>query len=298
MKPLRDGDVLWLHAAEGHLGADCRSGRKVSGNAIPVRWVTEGCMEHESQTSDVRLATATTDKSLLNDFSSISEHHTGNRSGTAASGVRHYPVTLFRYRVVKRVLDMVVVILALPLFIPALLIVAVLVRFTSPGPIFFSHRRICRDGAFFSMWKFRTMCVNSNEVLEQHLSRNPRARSEWSKTHKLRIDPRVTSVGLFLRRYSLDELPQVWNVLRGEMSLVGPRPIVAAEVEKYAECFDFYCRVKPGVTGLWQVSGRSKLTYDERVALDCDYVNQWSIFKDLRILASTVKSVVNQDGAY
>ncbi len=148
------------------------------------------------------------------------------------------------------------------------------------------------------MWKFRTMCVNSSAVLEQHLSSSPAARAEWTRNHKLKKDPRVTSIGLVLRRYSLDELPQVWNVLSGRMSLVGPRPIVAAEVERYADCFHCYCRVKPGVTGLWQVSGRSKLTYDERVKLDCEYVKHWSLLRDVKILFLTLRSVVNQDGAY
>ncbi len=155
-----------------------------------------------------------------------------------------------------------------------------------------------RGGAFFSMWKFRTMCVNSAEVLEQHLAEHPKARAEWNRTHKLRKDPRITRIGSFLRRYSLDELPQLWNVLAGQMSLVGPRPIVAAEVEKYGDCFDCYCRVQPGLTGLWQVSGRSSLSYDERVALDCQYVKQWSLSEDVKILTKTFSTVVNQDGAF
>ena len=180
-------------------------------------------MEHDSQASDARLVTAIADKSLLHDFSDDTQSRAGSRVVSAPS-TRHLPASLFRYRVIKRVLDIVLVILSLPVLIPALLLVAALVRFTSPGPVFFSHRRICREGTFFSMWKFRTMCVNSSEVLEQHLSRNPAARAEWSRTHKLRVDPRITSVGLFLRRFSLDELPQVWNVLSGEMSLVGTTP--------------------------------------------------------------------------
>jgi lipopolysaccharide/colanic/teichoic acid biosynthesis glycosyltransferase len=174
-----------------------------------------------------------------------------------------------------------------------MLLVALLVRWNSPGPVFFYHRRVCRNGAFFSMWKFRTMCVNSAEVLERYLAKHPKARAEWNRTHKLKHDPRITTVGRFLRRYSLDELPQAWNVLTGQMSLVGPRPIVAAEVEK----FSFYTRVKPGVTGLWQVSGRSKLTYDQRVDLDAKYVKNWSLSRDLWILLRTVLAVVN-DGAY
>ncbi len=210
----------------------------------------------------------------------------------------HQPASLFRYRIVKRVLDLCVIALCLPILLPALFLVGAIVKFSSPGPVFFSHRRICRQGAFFSMWKFRTMCVNSSEVLEEYLAKRPAAREEWNRTHKLRNDPRINSVGLFLRRFSLDELPQVWNVITGKMSLVGPRPIVAAEVEKYGQYFDYYIRVKPGVTGLWQVSGRSKLSYDARVKLDCDYVERWSLFRDARILLATVKSVANRDGAY
>ena len=208
------------------------------------------------------------------------------------------PERLFRYRVVKRVLDILVIVLMSPVLLPLLLTIAAAVRFSSRGPIFFSHRRIRRHGEFFSMWKFRTMCVNSAEVLENYLRSHPEAREEWQRTHKLRFDPRVTPVGRFLRRTSLDELPQLWNVLAGSMSLVGPRPIVAAEVEKYGEFFADYCLVKPGVTGLWQVSGRSHLSYPERVQLDRKYAHTWSLQGDFTILARTLSSVVNQDGAY
>jgi Undecaprenyl-phosphate galactose phosphotransferase WbaP len=208
------------------------------------------------------------------------------------------PAQLFRYRVVKRFLDLLLVFIALPVIVPVFAIIAILVVWSAPGPIFFSHRRIRKNGSFFSMWKFRTMCVNSTEVLEEYLSAHPKARAEWYATHKLRFDPRITPIGSFLRRYSLDELPQLWNVVTGTMSLVGPRPIVAAEVEKYADSFQCYCRVKPGLTGLWQVSGRSELTYDERVALDCDYVKRWSLARDLLILMKTFTAVVNQDGAF
>lgn len=208
------------------------------------------------------------------------------------------PSELFRYRVLKRTLDVAAVLAATPVLVPMLLALACLVMLTSRGPVFFSHRRIRQNGAFFSMWKFRTMCVNSAEVLEDYLSQHPAARAEWNKSHKLQHDPRVTPVGLFLRRYSLDELPQVWNVLTGQMSLVGPRPIVAAEVEKYKGAFTFYCRVKPGLTGLWQVSGRSRLSYDQRVALDQKYVQGWSMRRDLMILLKTIPSVLKQDGAF
>ena len=208
------------------------------------------------------------------------------------------PSELFRYRVIKRVLDVVLVLLCMPVILLVIATVAAMVALSSPGPIFYSHRRIRKNGAFFSMWKFRTMCVNSAEVLEEYLSDDPKARMEWNKTHKLRRDPRITPLGRFLRRYSLDELPQLWNVLTGQMSLVGPRPIVAAEVEKYGDCFNCYCKVKPGLTGLWQVSGRSSLTYDQRVKLDCEYVQHWSLMKDTIILLKTFSSVINQDGAF
>jgi Undecaprenyl-phosphate galactose phosphotransferase WbaP len=208
------------------------------------------------------------------------------------------PSVLFRYRVLKRCVDVALILLFSPVVLLVIGIVAVLVVISSPGPVFYSHRRIRRHGAFFSMWKFRTMCVNSAEVLEEYLAAHPVARKEWNKTHKLRHDPRITKIGSFLRRYSLDELPQFWNVLAGHMSLVGPRPIVAAEVEKYADCFECYCRVKPGLTGLWQVSGRSELDYDQRVALDCEYVNRWSLRRDMKILLKTAVVVLKQDGAY
>jgi len=208
------------------------------------------------------------------------------------------PSELFRYRVIKRCADIVLVLLSAPITLLALGLVSAMVMLSSPGPIFYSHRRIRKNGAFFSMWKFRTMCVNSAEVLEEYLSRHPEARAEWNKAHKLRKDPRITPIGSFLRRYSLDELPQLWNVLTGQMSLVGPRPIVAAEVEKYGDYFNCYCRVKPGLTGLWQVSGRSELSYDARVALDCEYVQRWSLSKDVVILLKTFSSVMNQDGAF
>jgi lipopolysaccharide/colanic/teichoic acid biosynthesis glycosyltransferase len=208
------------------------------------------------------------------------------------------PSEFFRYRVLKRCCDVCLVLVSMPLMLPLLGAVSAVVMWSSPGPVFYSHRRIRKGGAFFSMWKFRTMCVNSVEVLEEYLARHPEAQVEWNETHKLRRDPRITQLGAFLRRYSLDELPQLWNVLMGQMSLVGPRPIVAAEVEKYGDHFDSYCRVKPGLTGIWQVSGRSELSYEARVALDCEYVERWSLSKDFVILLRTFSSVANQDGAY
>jgi Undecaprenyl-phosphate galactose phosphotransferase WbaP len=208
------------------------------------------------------------------------------------------PGELFRYRIIKRIVDILLVVLFSPVLLPLVGLVAAAVRLSSPGPIFFLHRRIRRHGEFFTMWKFRTMCINSAEVLERYLGAHPEAEAEWRRTHKLKCDPRVTRVGRFLRRTSLDELPQLWNVLTGSMSLVGPRPIVAAEVEKYGEFFADYCLVKPGITGLWQVSGRSEVTYPQRVQLDREYAQTWSLWGDARILVRTLPSVVNHDGAY
>jgi Undecaprenyl-phosphate galactose phosphotransferase WbaP len=215
-----------------------------------------------------------------------------------ATGHLSGPRRLFRYRFIKRALDILLIIAISPFLLLLVGIIAAAVRLSSEGPIFFSHRRIQRHGAFFTMWKFRTMCVNSSEVLEAYLAANPAARVEWRKSHKLKNDPRITRVGEFLRKTSLDELPQFWNVLTGSMSLVGPRPIVAAEVEKYGEYFADYCLVKPGITGLWQVSGRSSCTYGQRVQLDRQYARTWSLRGDFVILVKTLSAVFNQDGAY
>jgi lipopolysaccharide/colanic/teichoic acid biosynthesis glycosyltransferase len=208
------------------------------------------------------------------------------------------PARLFRYHTVKRILDVALVLLSSPFLLLLVLLIAAAIRIDSPGPIFFSHRRIRGHGTFFTMWKFRTMCLNSAELLDEYLAANPGARTEWNMSHKLRNDPRVTPLGRFLRRSSLDELPQLWNVLTGAMSLVGPRPIVAAEVEKYGNYFADYCMVKPGITGLWQVSGRSGTGYQQRVQLDRKYVQRWSLRGDLVILARTPRSVIRQVGAY
>ena len=218
-------------------------------------------------------------------------------SGVKAS-LRSTPARTFEYRVVKRCMEVVLVLLSAPITLPICAFLGLCVILTSPGPVFFSHRRIGREGVFFSMWKFRTMCVNSAEVLEQHLALHPEEHEEWKSFHKLRYDPRVTPLGKLLRRYSLDELPQLWNVLTGRMSLVGPRPIVAAEAEKYGNDFGYYLAVKPGLTGLWQTSGRSTLSYDERVALDRAYVANWSLAGDLRILLRTFTRIANSDDAY
>lgn len=180
---------------------------------------------------------------------------------------------------------------------PFLLILGVLVKLTSSGPVFYYAKRIGIGGKPFRVMKFRTMYVNADKRLQDLLSANPELKSEWERKFKLENDPRITPFGRFLRKSSLDELPQLINVLRGEMSLIGPRPIVRKEMHYYAENIEILSRVKPGVTGLWQVSGRSNLDYETRVRLDVNYVVNWSIWLDYYILLRTVIEVLSGRGA-
>jgi Undecaprenyl-phosphate galactose phosphotransferase WbaP len=198
----------------------------------------------------------------------------------------------------KRTLDLTLTAVGGLLILPLIGAIAACVRVTSQGPVFYGQQRIGRGRRQFKAWKFRTMVENADHLLEDHFKKNPRLREEWSGTHKLKRDPRVTRIGRILRRTSLDELPQIWNVVRGEMSLVGPRPVVNEEVEKYGDSFDFYRAVRPGITGLWQVSGRSNTSYGERVALDVRYVRHWSVWLDIYLLARTFSVVFRGSGAY
>lgn len=201
-------------------------------------------------------------------------------------------------RAVKRVLDLLLVLLAAPVLVPILVCLVVVIRLTSAGPVIYGQSRIGQNGIAFTTWKFRTMRRDAAAMLDQLLASNPELRAEWQRDHKLRQDPRVTWIGNILRKTSLDELPQLWNVVCGQMSLVGPRPITTAEICKYGDQWEVYQRVLPGVTGLWQVSGRNQTTYDERVALDTFYVHNWSPWLDLVILARTVQTVLRGEGAY
>ncbi len=181
---------------------------------------------------------------------------------------------------------------------PLCLLLAVLSKLDSPGPIFYSQRRIGLKGKPFQAWKFRSMVTNSKEMLESHLAAHPEALREWKRSQKLRNDPRVTRIGKILRKTSMDELAQIWNVLKGEMSFVGPRPIVDNEIHHYGDNFDLYTRVRGGITGLWQVSGRSDTSYEERVSLDSFYARNWSVWLDLCILFRTFSVVLLGKGAY
>lgn len=204
------------------------------------------------------------------------------------------------HRIAKRAMDAILAAAILALASPLVLFIAVWIKLASPGPVFFRHQgRIGRNGRPFGAFKIRTMAVNSEELLKQHLQANPAAREEWDRDLKLRNDPRIVpGIGHFLRRTSLDELPQLWNVLIGEMSLVGPRPIVAAEIAKYSEFYSLYHRVRPGLSGLWQISGRNNTSYEDRVRLDSYYVRNWSLWLDYFILLRTVRTVLLREGSY
>ncbi len=198
----------------------------------------------------------------------------------------------------KRVEDVVLSVLGLIGLAPFLAVVAVCIYIDSPGRIFYRQERLGRNGTKFKLLKFRTMHLNAARVLDEALAANPAMKIEWQKYQKLRHDPRVTRVGGFLRKFSLDELPQLWNVLRGEMSLVGPRPMLPDQRSLYGPAFREYVRVAPGITGLWQVSGRNECTFARRAELDREYIQRWSVWLDIFTMLKTIKTVLWQRGAY
>jgi Undecaprenyl-phosphate galactose phosphotransferase WbaP len=197
----------------------------------------------------------------------------------------------------KRTVDLLIAGSLLTVCSPLIGALMLMIRLDSAGPIFFKQMRIGRGGQNFYVWKFRSMVIDGDRVLRAHLDASRSAAMEWRATRKLTRDPRITRVGRFLRRSSLDELPQLWNVLKGEMSLVGPRPIVEDEIPFYGKQFASYKRVVPGLTGLWQVSGRSTLSYRRRVELDGYYVRNWSPWLDLYLLLRTISVVLRGEGA-
>jgi Undecaprenyl-phosphate galactose phosphotransferase WbaP len=201
-------------------------------------------------------------------------------------------------RIAKRAIDIACSAVLTSFLLPLILVISLLVVVESGFPVFYSQKRLGHEGRIFHIWKFRTMAQNSTEVLERCLASRSDLRKEWAEDQKLRNDPRISRVGRVLRITSLDELPQLWNVIKGEMSLVGPRPIVEAEVAKYKEAYSLVAKAPPGLTGLWQVSGRNHTTYAERIAYDTYYVRNWSVWMDIYLLAKTVGVVLSGDGAY
>jgi Undecaprenyl-phosphate galactose phosphotransferase WbaP len=200
-------------------------------------------------------------------------------------------------RFMKRAFDVVASLVLLALLAPLMIYLAVRIR-NDGGEALYAHQRVGRGGRTFRCIKFRSMVIDASDRLEHLLESDPELRTQWEREHKLKNDPRISKVGHFLRKTSLDELPQLWNVLRGEMSLVGPRPIVHAELARYGDDIDYFLMVRPGITGLWQVSGRNDVGYEKRVYLDTWYVKNWSLWYDIAILFKTVRVVLRREGAY
>jgi len=198
----------------------------------------------------------------------------------------------------KRLIDLILALVGIVLLAPLLVICYLLTVATSPGPALFRHRRVGFGGKHFDCLKFRTMRTDASERLHELLESDPVAAAEWTACRKLRRDPRVTAIGAVLRKSSLDELPQLFNVLRGEMSIVGPRPITDEELERYTTCVGAYLACRPGITGLWQVSGRSTTTYEKRVACDAFYAQNWSMALDAKILIVTIPALLESDTAF
>lgn len=195
-------------------------------------------------------------------------------------------------KAIKRVIDVVGALIFFVAFGPLYVAVAVSVWLSGSGPVYYRQTRLGKNGRPFHVYKFRSMVANADRVLEEFLSKNAAARVEWDNFQKLDNDPRIIPIGKFIRRFSLDELPQFWNVLRGDMSLVGPRPCMESQRSLYGDAWTQYTAVRPGLTGLWQVSGRNNLTFAQRVVLDKQYVTSWSLWLDGKILLKTFRAVM------
>jgi exopolysaccharide production protein ExoY len=196
------------------------------------------------------------------------------------------------------VIDIILALSGIVLLAPLLIICFAATAITSPGPVLFRHRRVGFKGTFFDCLKFRTMVTDAPERLREYLESNPVAAAEWTATRKLRYDPRVTAIGDVLRKSSLDELPQLFNVLTGDMSIVGPRPVTEEELVRYSSATSAYLACRPGITGLWQVSGRSSTTYNKRIACDTFYACNWSLALDAKIVIMTIPALLVSDSAY
>ena len=199
---------------------------------------------------------------------------------------------------IKYCLDFILAIILFVLLFPINLIIILILKIFTKGSVFFKHKRIGENGKEFILYKFRTMKESRDKILNEYFIKYPEAKLEWKNNHKLRNDPRITKVGYFLRDFSLDEIPQILNIIKGDMSFVGPRPIVSKEIEKYGIHFNNYKRCKPGLTGLWQVSGRNNTTYKERIDFDMYYINHKSFLLDMKILLKTIPVVLSRKGAY
>lgn len=202
------------------------------------------------------------------------------------------------YRLTKRVFDLILTICGGLFILPFMCIIAAFIYFDSPGPVIYKQKRIGQNGKEFDFYKFRSMVIDADKVIDEYLEKNPEAKREWQRNFKLKYDPRVTRIGRFIRKTSVDELPQLWNVIKGDMSLVGPRPLLPNEVKRYGAYIEDYILVPPGLTGVWQVSGRSDTTFEERVQMDSWYIHNWTIWIDIVYLAKTFLVIIKSKGAY
>jgi len=205
----------------------------------------------------------------------------------------------YRNRLIKRIFDIIGSIFLTPILLPIILIIGIIIKLDSKGPVFFIQKRFGQRNKIFNCVKFRTMYIDGDKILYEYLENNPKAKNEWEKYRKLKdYDPRITRIGKFLRKTSLDELPQIFNVIMGDMSFVGPRPYIPSEEEYMGEYKDYILLTKPGITGLWQISGRNKLKFEDRLKLDVWYILNWSLWIDIVILIKTIKVVLKMEGAY
>jgi Undecaprenyl-phosphate galactose phosphotransferase WbaP len=236
---------------------------------------------------------------LIPDFFSISNIWMAVRDFDGILGfATSYRLNMHWNLAVKRFQDLFIVTIGGLILLPFLLLIALIIKLTSPGPVLYGHKRVGRNGKHFYAYKFRSMVMDADKKLKLVLAADPKLREEWELSHKLKDDPRITAIGKILRRTSFDEFPQLINILKGEMSLVGPRPVTDPEIEKYGEHARRILTVTPGLTGLWQVSGRSDTDYSERIAFDIYYIQSWSVWLDLWILYRTPGAILNGKGAY
>lgn len=198
------------------------------------------------------------------------------------------------YKVVKRITDIIGGIIGLILLSPVFLILAICIKIDSKGPVIFAHKRIGKNGKEFNMYKFRSMYKNAEEMIENF---NEEQKIEWQENFKLENDPRITKVGKFLRKTSLDELPQILNIIKGDLSIIGPRPIVDEELKKYGDNKEKFLSITPGLTGYWQANGRSNTTYEERMQMELYYIDNQSLLLDIKIFFKTIVSVIKKEGA-
>jgi Undecaprenyl-phosphate galactose phosphotransferase WbaP len=208
----------------------------------------------------------------------------------------HYHLLNSGTHLIKRIIDLIGSVILLILIVPFWILITILIKLDSPGPVFYTHRRVGKSGKEFDVIKFRSMRIDADEYLHTYLANNPDVRTEWEQHQKLKNDPRITKVGYWLRRFSLDELPQFWNVIKGEMSLIGPRAVTHQEIEKYGDFASLILRVKPGITGWWQVMGRNEHPWERRTKLEVYYVSNWSLWMDAYITLKTIWVIVSGQG--